>query len=115
MTNRENESGLIQAAGTAQALHGAIKTGKAIASAAKGVAGGGLYGAVAGLALGLAQDSQKFLAAAMALLTLPILFILLLPSLVFAGLSVSGTAGQPILNDNTAIVQNVNDISFAVN
>ena len=115
MANRENENGLIQAAGTAQTLHGAIKTGKAIAMAAKGVAGGGPYGAAAGLALGLAQNSRKFLAAAMTLLMFPILFILLLPSLIFGGLSASGAAGQPILNNDAAIVQNVNDISFAVN
>ncbi len=47
---------------------------------------------------------------------LPVLFILMLPSLIFGGLTNSGAqAGQPILNDNPAIVQNMNDISFAVN
>ena len=46
---------------------------------------------------------------------LPVLFVLMLPSLIFGGLTSSGSAGQPILNDNTAIVQNTNDIAFAVN
>ena len=39
----------------------------------------------------------------------------MLPSLIFGGLTSSGSVGQPILNDNTAIVQNTNDIAFAVN
>ena len=46
---------------------------------------------------------------------LPVLFVLMLPSLIFGGLTSIGSAGQPILNDNTAIVQNTNDIAFAVN
>ena len=46
---------------------------------------------------------------------LPVLFVLMLPSLIFGGLTSSGSAGQPILNDNAAIVQNTNDIAFAVN
>ena len=46
---------------------------------------------------------------------LPVLFVLMLPSLIFGGLTSSGSSGQPILNDNTAIVQNMSDIAFAVN
>ena len=46
---------------------------------------------------------------------LPVLFILMLPSLIFGGLISSGNSGQPILNDNAAIIQNTNDIAFAVN
>ena len=46
---------------------------------------------------------------------LPVLFVLMLPSLIFGGLTSSGSAGQPILNDNASIVQNTNDIAFAVN
>ena len=46
---------------------------------------------------------------------LPVLFVLMLPSLIFGGLTSSGSADQPILNDNAAIVQNTNNIAFAVN
>ena len=46
---------------------------------------------------------------------LPVLFVLMLPSLIFGGLTSSGSSGQPILNDNAAIVQNTNNIAFAVN
>ena len=76
---------------------------------------GGPYGAVAGAALFAAQNSKKLFAAAAILLILPVLFVLMLPSLIFGGLTSSGSVGQPILNDNTAIVQNTNDIAFAVN
>ena len=41
--------------------------------------------------------------------------ILMLPALIFGGLTSSGSPNQPILNDNAAIVQNVSDIAFAVN
>lgn len=102
-------------AGTAHTIHGAIKTGKAISAAAKGAAVGGPYGAAAGLVLGAGRHAGKFLAVAAVLLMLPMLFLLMLPSLIFGGLTSSGSSSQPILNDNTAIVQNVNDIAFAVN
>ena len=46
---------------------------------------------------------------------LPVLFVLMLPSLIFGGLTSIGSADQPILNDNASIVQNTNDIAFAVN
>ena len=76
---------------------------------------GGPYGAAAGLALGAGRHAGKILAVAAVLRMLPVLFVLMLPSLIFGGLTNSGNAGQPILNDNTAIVQNTNDIAFAVN
>ena len=113
--NNQEKSSLSQAASTAQTIHGAIKTGKAISSAAKGAAVGGPYGATAGAALYAVQHGKKFLAAIAVLLMLPVLFVLMLPSLIFGGLTSSGSAGQPILNDNAAIVQNTNNIAFAVN
>ena len=76
---------------------------------------GGPYGAAAGLALGAGRHAGKILAVAAVLLMLPVLFVLMLPSLIFGGLTSSGSAGQPILNDNAAIVQNTNNIAFAVN
>ncbi|MCI9166459.1 MAG: C39 family peptidase [Oscillospiraceae bacterium] len=113
--NNQEKSSLSQAASTAHTIHGAIKTGKAVSAAAKGAAVGGPYGAAAGLILGAGQNSKKLLALVVVLLMLPVLFILMLPSLIFGGLTSSGSSSQPILNDNTAIVQNVNDIAFAVN
>ena len=115
--NNQEKSSLSQAASTAHTIHGAIKTGKAIAAAAKGAAAGGPYGAAVGLALGAGQHAGKILAAAAVLLMLPVLFLLMLPAIIFGGLTSSGSSNssQPILNDSAAIIQNVNDISFAVN
>ena len=50
------------------------------------------------------------------LLLLPVLFILLLPSLIFGGLTSSGSdpGGQPILNDNAAIIESSNEIAFTI-
>jgi hypothetical protein len=53
------------------------------------------------------------LAAAVGLMMLPVLFVLMLPSLIFGGLANSGS-GQPILNDAAAIEQNMTDIALAV-
>jgi len=113
--NDQEKSSLSQAASMAHTVHGAIKTGKAIAAAAKGAAVGGPYGAAAGLALGAGQNAGKLFAAAAVLLVLPVLFVLMLPSLIFGGLTGSGLAGRPILNDNAAITENTNAITSAVN
>ena len=47
---------LQKSAQAAQAVRGAVKTGKAIAGAAKGAAAGGVWGAVAGFA----WENRKF-------------------------------------------------------
>lgn len=113
MRDRE-ESGLSYDLGAARTAHGAIKTGKAISAAAKGAAVGGPYGAAAGLVLGASQNAKKILALAAVVLMIPVLFILMLPSLIFGGLANSGTPGQPVLNDAAAIEQNMTDIAYAV-
>ena len=111
---QERGSGLDEAANVASLAKGAVKTGKALAAAAKGGAVGGPYGAVAGALLEGRKHIGKIVAVVAVLLLLPVLFILMLPSLIFGGLT-GGTSSQPILNDNAAIVQNVSDIAFAVN
>ncbi len=99
------KSGLEQAASAAHSVHAAVKTGKAIASAAKGAAAGGPYGAAAGLALVAGQHGKKLLAGAVVILMLPVLFVLMLPGLIFGGLTSSGAPGQPVLNDGDAITR----------
>lgn len=117
MTQQErnglNEAAEISAH-AAGAVRGAIKTGKAVSGAAKGAAAAGLYGAAAAAL----WTHRKAAAAIIAgLLVLPILFIMLLPSLIFGGLTKAGVEGSPdtpILNDNAAIVENINQISQAI-
>lgn len=117
MTQQErnglNEAAEISAH-AAGAVRGTIKTGKAVSGAAKGAAAAGLYGAAAAAL----WTHRKAAAAIIAgLLVLPILFIMLLPSLIFGGLTKAGVEGSPdtpILNDNAAIVENINQISQAI-
>ena len=117
MTQQER-SGLNEAAEisahAAGAVRGAIKTGKAVSGAAKGAAAAGPYGAAAAAL----WTHRKAAAAIIAgLLVLPVLFIMLLPSLIFGGLTKAGIEGSPdtpILNDNAAIVENINQISQAI-
>lgn len=117
MTQQEcsglNEAAEISAH-AAGAVRGAIKTGKAVSGAAKGAAAAGPYGAAAAAL----WTHRKAVAAIIAgLLVLPVLFIMLLPSLIFGGLTKAGVEGSPdtpILNDNVAIVENINQISQAI-
>ena len=113
MPERE-KSGLEQAAIAAHTVHGAVKTGKAIASAAKGAAVGGPYGAAAGLALAAGKHGKKLLVAAVVILLLPVLFVLMLPGLIFGGLTSSGAPGQPVLNDGDAITAQMDSIAAAI-
>ncbi len=88
---QEHKSGIQEAADAAGAVHGAVKTGKAISAAAEGAAAGGPYGAVAGALWGAKNHVGKILAAVAVLILLPILFVLMLPSLIFGGLTSSGS------------------------
>lgn len=110
----QERSGLEQAASAAHTVHGAIKTGKAIAAAAKGAAVGGPYGLAAGLVLAAGHRGKKLFAAVAIVLMLPVMFVLMLPSLIFGGLTSIGANGQPILNDSAAITGHVDEIASAV-
>ena len=118
MADRDKERGpLEQAASTAHTIHGAIKTGRAIAGAAKGAAAGGPYGAVAGAVWGARKHIGTIAIVIVVILLLPVLFILMLPSIIFGGLfgGSADPSAEPILNDNAAIIENTNEIAFAIN
>lgn len=105
-------------ASAAQAVRGAVKTGKAISAASKGAAIGGPYGAAAGVLLAGRRHIEKVIAAIVVLLMIPVLFVLMLPGLIFGGLTVShpnGTSEVPVLNSQQAIIENANNITFSVN
>lgn len=105
-------------ASAAQAVRGAVKTGKAISAASKGAAIGGPYGAAAGVLLAGRRHIGKVIAAIVVLLMIPVLFVLMLPGLIFGGLTVShpnGTSEVPVLNSQQAIIENANNITFSVN
>ncbi len=117
----EQKNGLTEALETgASAAHlarGAIKAGKAVSGAAKGAAAGGPYGAAAGALWESRRSIGKILAAAAVLLLLPVLFVLLLPGLLFDGFSVAFSPADPetpILNSENAIIENANTITFTI-
>lgn len=105
-------------ASAAHTIKGAIKAGKAISGAAKGAAAGGPYGAVAGAVWAGRKHIGKIIVVIIVLLLLPVLFLLMLPGLIFGGLVDAFSPADPetpILNSKTAIVENANDITFAIN
>lgn len=105
-------------ASAAHTIKGAIKAGKAISGAAKGAAAGGPYGAVAGAVWAGRKHIGKIIVVIIVLLLLPVLFLLMLPGLIFGGLVDAFSPADPetpILNSETAIVENANDITFAIN
>lgn len=104
-------------ASVAYMVKGAIKAGKATSGAVKGAAAGGPYGAVAGAVWAGRKHIGKIIAIIAILLLLPVLFLLMLPGLIFGGLVNAFSPADPdtpILNSETAIVENANDITFAI-
>jgi len=120
--DEEKKTGLADAvetgASAAHTIKGAIKAGKAISGAAKGAAAGGPYGAVAGAVWAGRKHIGKIIAVIIILLLLPVLFVLMLPGLIFGGLVNAFSPADseaPVLNSETAIVENANDITFTIN
>ena len=108
---------LQKGAQAAQAVRGAVKTGKAIAGAAKGAAAGGVWGAVAGFAWENRKFVGKVIIAATAVLMIPILILCMLPGIIFGGFGNSHSPADPdtpIMNSSAAIDGNLTEISTAV-
>lgn len=117
--NKNNQSSMLEkGASAAQAVRGAVKTGKAIANMSKGAAVGGPYGAAAGAIWAGRKHIGKIVIVLVALLLLPVMVIMMLPGLIFGGLTSafsSADPDNPVLNSETAIVANANEITFTIN
>lgn len=102
---------------SANVVKGAVKTGKAIAAATKGASVGGPYGAVAGAVWGARKHLGTIAIGLVVILLLPVLFILMLPSIIFGSLfgGAADPTAEPIMNDNAAIIENTNEIAFSIN
>lgn len=103
-------------------LRDAADLGLAVANAARGAAKGmaaaGPAGAAVGALWGGRNTAAKALAAAGVLALLPVLFLLLLPGLIFGGFGSAYSPydpNVPILNSEAAIVETVNELTFTVN
>ena len=105
--NRNNALG--NALSAANAVRGAVKTGKAIAAAAKGGAAGGAVGAAAAFAF----ENRKLIAAVIigltVILLLPAVIISMLPSLIFGG------TDSPDLNNPAAVTENIQAATGVIN
>lgn len=115
--NDSRQTGLdeaVQVGSTAaKVVEGAAKAGKITAAAANGAALGGPYGAAASVAIAAAKHGKKILLALLAILAIPLLFLVMLPPLIFGG-TAQTTGDTTILNDQAAITENMNEIAFAV-
>lgn len=101
----------------AQAVRGAVKTGKAIAAAAKGAAAGGVWGAIGAFAWENRKFLTKVLIAATAVLMIPIVILCMLPSVIFGGFGDTYSPADPdtpILNSSIAVDSNLTQISTTV-
>lgn len=110
---RSGSDTLAKGAHAAHQVKGAMKAGKAIAGAAKGVAAGGPYGAIAGLAWENRKLLGKIVAAICLALAIPLLFILMLPSLIFG--DISSKEVSDVMNNDAAIMENIEIAESAVN
>lgn len=100
-----NRSVLSRAASTAGTVRSALKTGRALAGAAKGAAAGP-YGM---MAAGLWESRSVIfliLSVLFFLFLLPVIFILMLPSLIFGNQGLEQVPAN-VLNDNTVIMSNI--------
>ena len=96
----------------------AIGMAAAIRSATKGGAVAGPYGTAIGALLGAKNRIGPAAAVAVFLLLLPVLFVLMLPAVIFGGLTDAASANypeQPILNDSAAVIEITNDLAFTIN
>lgn len=108
---------LQKTAQAAQMVQGAVKTGKAIAGAAKGASAGGVWGAIAGFAWENRKFVAKVLIASIVVLMIPIIILCMLPSVIFGGLNNSHSPADPnapIMNSSVAIDTNLTTISTTV-
>lgn len=109
----EQQSGLGEAAdvGASAISHlKLLKTASALSKTAKGAAVGGPFGVVIGAALHNRHNLTKVLTVIISLLMLPVLFVVMLPGLIFGNL----TDDTGALNDNTLISENLRTANQAI-
>lgn len=111
-TQEKARSSFARSASVAGAARSALKAGKALAGTARGAAIGP-YGM---LATSLWENRNlvgKVLAATSLLLLLPVLFILLLPAMIFSS-SGLGNAPEGVMNDTSIITGNIAEAEQAI-
>lgn len=122
MAEEEKRNGASEAlslgASAAHTIQAALKTGKTAAGITKGAAAGGPYGAAVAALWTNRKLVGKAAAALAVLLMLPVIFVTMLPGVLFDGYGAAyseADPGQPILNSGQAITEHINEITYAVN
>lgn len=117
----EDQNGLSEvlqkSANAVGTVRGAVKTGKAIAAAAKGGAAGGWIGAAAAFAWENRHLLAKIIIGIVAIMMIPIMIICMLPSIIFGGLQDAFSPNNPdipVINDSAYISQNITDITSSI-
>lgn len=88
----------------------AAKTGKAISKIAVGAATGGIHGA----ALATAKASKKWLGVIAGVLLLPVLLVVMLPSIIFGSLFGDGTDAPNGITDDAVMTQRMYDLNTGI-
>lgn len=104
---------LAKSAQAAHTIKGAVKVGKAIAGVAKGTAVGGPYGAIAAFVWENRRLIGKIIAALALIISIPILYIVMLPGLAYGDMS--STEVSDVMNNDAAIVSNLETAQTAIN
>lgn len=114
MSEQNSLSDILQkTANAANTVKSAVKLGKSIAAAAKGGAAGGWIGALAAFAWGNRRTLAAVTVGIVVFMLIPVMIVCMLPSLIFGG--VDGDDSQSIiLNDDTAITENINSITTSL-
>lgn len=113
MEQNSNESHVLSSASsTAHALRGAAKTARATTNVAKGASAGPYAMVAAGLWEGR-HVIAKVLAASLFLFMLPVLYILMLPSLIFGNKGLNEVP-KNVLNDNSIIMNNIAETESSI-
>ena len=110
--DKKDNSIFSQVAASAGFARGAVKSGKALAGVAKGAAAGP-YGMMASALWEGRKIIGKALAAFCLLLFLPVLYIMMLPSLIFGAAGFQG-ASKTVLMDSNEIMANLAEAESAI-
>ena len=121
MAEEEKKNGAQEAlrfgASAAHTVQAALKTGRAAAGITKGAAAGGPYGAAAAALWTNRKLVGKTAAALAVFLMLPVVFVTMLPGVLFDGYGSAYSEAdreQPVLNSGRAITEHVNAITYTV-
>jgi len=100
------------AVAVAKTVQGAVKIGRTIAGASSGAYTFGI-GTVVTLVWEFRKPIGKAIAASILIIAIPIVYICMLPTLIFGGTN-ADSPDNPIMNNNAAIYANIEDVNTKV-